>query len=110
MKQQVSLYDAFTVGYMGDYAGVTCHLVTPTIRTSSRPKDKCNREIFMVTTTSHFFNSRSLAKQIEDMTTEGYDFATLEFLKAAQTRLDKFIDLNGRTNPNEEIDWEVVPT
>ncbi len=108
MEEQ-SLYKAFTVGYLGDYAGVTCHLAVPIIGTSSRPKDKWHRETFTVETSSHIFNRKSLVNRIREIEFDGRDITTLEFLKTAQTRLENFIDLNGETNPNEAIDWERIP-
>ena len=107
MEKQ-GLYKTFNVGYLGDFAGVICELVKPTVSTSSCPKDRYHRQTFMVTTTSHSFNRKSLENLIHDIASEGSDIATLEFLKAAQAGLKKFIDVNGETNPNEALDWAPV--
>ncbi len=108
MGQSVSrkgLYSAFQVEYLGDKAGVTCALITPTTSTSSRPKDKHHRETFSVVTTSHSFNRASLQQMIATMS-DGSDPVTLAFLEKARDALEDFIEQNGETNPHEAVDWE----
>ncbi|MFA7275654.1 MAG: hypothetical protein WC043_02495 [Pseudobdellovibrionaceae bacterium] len=103
------LYKSFKIGYLGDYAGLSCELVTPVVGKSSRPKDKYRREDFTVITTSEQFNRTSLADRIAGLEKSGADPVTHAFLQVAQEELDAFIAANGETNPYETLDWNVCP-
>lgn len=100
-----SLYTKCSVGYLGDYAGVTLELKTPEIRQSSRPDGKYRRKSFDVKTTHHTFNLQSIGTRIEEAPTLGLSDATVADLRKARSELEAFIAQNGNTNPRESVDW-----
>lgn len=102
----MSKFSSYTVGYIGDFAGVILNYETPVVVKSSKPKDKHNRELFDVIHTSQSFNQASLKTAILD-SLEQKDYSTYVTLLNAQFTLNHFIHENGLTNPYEATDWEI---
>lgn len=105
-RETGSLYKDFDVGYHGDYAGVTCTLVTPRRSMSSCPDGKFRRKSFEVVTASDQFNLQSIGDRIEKAGELGLTPETVVFLGKAKEALEEFIAENGSFNPRENRDWE----
>lgn len=105
MEDQVKgRYSSYKVGFLGDFAAVTFMLTTPKISESSTQVSKYQRRSFTVTTLSECFGQAALDQAIINET----DPHTLPMLEEAKKDLQSFIENNGKTNPNEAIDWEPV--
>ena len=100
-----SAYKSYEVGYFGDHAGVRCELTTPIHGTSSKPKDKMNRQSYEVITTHQQFNSATIGVAVKDALASK-DYATYVTLLNAQFTLSSFVAANGATNPDEAADWD----
>lgn len=101
----MSKFLSYTVGYIGDYAGVRMELDKPIITRSEKPKGNFDRQSFEVVTTSQCFNRESLATAVKDALVDPSS-PNRDILLNAHEALVQFIQKNGAINPNEAADWE----